>query len=124
MKYLAVLLALVMACAASTAVQDQEPNYLGHYIGVSVNNQPLESLGISAEWWFYEDGLCKSELSRPDNPLPVIEECEYTTPDENGSTLLSFSTVPTYRGRFSADGQYFTLYAGLNRWEFEKLGPA
>jgi hypothetical protein len=45
-------------------------------------------------------------------------------PDENNVIWLSFLVMPTYRGEFSTDGQYFTLYAGPNRWEFEKLGPA
>jgi hypothetical protein len=121
MKYFAILCALLVACAASTGPQDQEPNYLGHYIGIELNDHPLDD--IDAQFWFYKDGYCQSQLTIPGR-YPVKEDCEYTTPDENGEFWLVFISVVRYPAKFSEDGQYFEFRAKQNRWEFEKLGPA
>jgi hypothetical protein len=124
MKYLAILAVCLFACNGVGA--PEQIDYVGHYIGLDVNDIALEELNVDVQLWFYDDLTCRSEFLLPDAPIPVVDRCEFTEPDSTGSTVLSFYYAIQMRGTFTAGGQEFTMRARredgeLNFWHFIKV---
>jgi hypothetical protein len=124
MKYLVILATCLFACAGVNT--PDEIDYVGPYIGLDVNDIPLEELGIDIHLWFYDDMTCRSEFLLPDTPSPVVDRCEFTEPDSAGATLLTFYYAMRMPGTFTAGGQEFTMQAHredneTNFWHFIKV---